>query len=180
MQKRHFMIDLETMGLKPNAAIVAIGVAHFDATGVLDRFYTPVNLQSCLDVGLTQDQSTVDWWAAQSPEAREAWDVPHAPKLEEALGLFNRWLDKHSSPATCCPWGNGSDFDLVVLKSAYEALQADPPWKFWNHHCYRTVKNLFGTVDIKRKGTHHHALDDAVNQTEHLLNMFAINRIVLS
>lgn len=179
MSKKHFMIDLETMGLQPNAAIVSIGATHFDKSGVIDRFYTPVGLQSCTDIGLTTDRSTESWWAAQSPEARAAWDVPNPPSIGDALSGFNKWLAKHSTISTTCPWGNGADFDLVVLKSAYEALHADPPWKFWNHHCFRTVKNLLGKSMQPRKGTHHHALDDAVHQTEALLEILSSRGIEL-
>jgi hypothetical protein len=44
----NLMLDLETMGNKPNAPIVAIGAVFFDpATGELGpQFYTAVNLAS--------------------------------------------------------------------------------------------------------------------------------------
>lgn len=177
--KKHFMVDLETMGLRPNAAIVSIGATHFDQFNIVDRFYTAVNLKSCLDVGLTTDQSTVDWWAQQSPEARAAWDVEGAPELVDALVAFGAWLRQHSSEQSMCMWGNGSDFDLVLLVSAYRALEAETPWKFWNHHCFRTFKNLFGDGVTVRKGTHHHALDDAVYQTEAMLHMLKVKGIIL-
>lgn len=171
--KKHIMIDLETMGLRPNAAIVSIGATHFDATSIFDKFHTPVSLKSCVDLGLVTDQGTVDWWAKQSDGARSSWDVVDAPDLMTALGKFSEWLRSHGSIAELCPWGNGADFDLVLLKSAYNALEADPPWKFWNHHCFRTVKNLFPHDDreVARAGTHHNALDDAIYQTEVLQNI---------
>jgi DNA polymerase III epsilon subunit-like protein len=172
------MIDLETMGLRPNAAIVSIGVTHFDATQIIDRFHTAVNLQSCIDAGLVTDQGTVDWWATQSQEARSSWDVPDAPPLMDALKSFGDFVRRHSSYINdVCPWGNGADFDLVLLVSAYRALDADPPWKFWNHHCFRTVKNLFPKGGTVRRGTHHNALDDAVTQTEHLQAILRDNHL---
>lgn len=177
--KSHFMLDLETMGLRPNAAIVSIGATHFNATSIIDRFHTSINLQSCLDVGLVTDQSTVNWWEKQSVEARSSWDTPDAPSLHTALSMFGDWLRKWaSSTGQIAPWGNGADFDLVLLTSAYHALDADPPWKFYNHHCFRTIKNLLPpSPEVVRKGTHHNALDDAIFQTEQLQDILKRNRL---
>lgn len=171
---KNVMIDLETMGLRPNAAIVSIGAVHFKQslsleTGlavleVVDTFHTAVSPKSCLDAGLTTDQSTVDWWAKQSTEARQSWQREDAPSLTEALTKFSAWVLEDSNDKQISPWGNGADFDLVLLKSAYYALGADPPWKFYHHKCYRTVKSLFPVAEMPRRGTHHNALDDALHQ----------------
>ena len=47
----HLMIDLETMGNKPNAPIVSIGAVFFEpSTGELgDEFYRVVSLKSSMD-----------------------------------------------------------------------------------------------------------------------------------
>lgn len=60
--KRHIMIDLETMGVRPSSAVVSIGCVEFMQTDVISVFYTPVSLESCLKAGLTTDESTVKWW----------------------------------------------------------------------------------------------------------------------
>lgn len=171
------MIDLETMGLAANAAIVSIGVVHFDQESILNEFYTPVSLQSCLDHGLTTTQSTVDWWQKQSVEARMAWQTTDAPSLTDALTKLSDFL-RQCGPDPA-PWGNGADFDLTILKSAYEALSADPPWKYWRHHCFRTVKNLFPLPMVPRTGVHHNALDDARTQTEHLHRILRTYKLTL-
>ena len=61
MPKKHIMLDLETMGLDPNAAIISIGAVHFTKDELLEEFYTAVSLKSCVDLGLTMTQSTIDW-----------------------------------------------------------------------------------------------------------------------
>lgn len=178
--KNHFMIDLETMGLKTNAAIVSIGVIRFDQTSILERFYTPISLASCLEHGLTTGQSTVDWWQKQSAEARAAWQCDDAPSLETGLTLFNQFLTSFGKPENICPWGNGVDFDLVLLNSAYKAINADVPWKYYNHHCFRTIKNMFVVGNMIRRGTHHNAMDDAEYQTQVLHRIFKVHKIILS
>jgi hypothetical protein len=175
----HFMIDLETMGIRPTSAIVSIGIAHFNQTDVLDSFYTPVNLSSCLAHGLTQDQSTVDWWAKQSIEARSAWQTDDAPTLSEALTAMYKWMVCKGSVKTNAPWGNAASFDLVLLANAFRAIEADPPWVFYNEQCYRTIKNIFKIGETPRQGTHHNALDDAFHQARHLNRILAIHKIPL-
>ena len=85
------MLDLETMGNGPDAAIVAIGAVAFDietATISPRGFYVRVDLESAIGSGGVMDPSTVIWWLQQSDEAREeitrlAGGVTEA---EEALG----------------------------------------------------------------------------------------------
>lgn len=192
---KHVMLDLETMGLRPNAAIVSIGAVHFEGVTdqslshgtvlgnndlrVVDSMHVAVSLKSCLDAGLTTDQSTVDWWSKQSAEARSSWQQEGAPTLEDALTSLSAFVRRMGSEKDVCPWGNGADFDLVLLKSAYGALGADPPWRYWNHRCYRTVKGLFPVAEIPRQGTHHNALDDAVHQVATLRQIVRTHRLRL-
>ncbi|HEE3179224.1 TPA: 3'-5' exoribonuclease, partial [Klebsiella pneumoniae] len=70
----HVMVDLETMGKKHNAPIVAIGAVVFDpATGSIgESFYKVVCLESSVNWGAVIDPSTVIWWLKQSSEARSA------------------------------------------------------------------------------------------------------------
>lgn len=180
------MIDLETMGLRPNAAIVSIGVVKFqqlpgsqlDIT-VQSTFHVSVSLKSCLDHGLTTDQSTVDWWSKQSAQARSSWQREDAPPLLEALTQLTQWMMVGCSESQNVPWGNGADFDLVLLKSAYNSISADPPWRYYNQKCFRTVKSLFPVAEVPRQGTHHNALDDAMYQTEVLRSIVRVHNLVL-
>ena len=178
--KSHFMIDLETMGIRPTSAIISIGIALFNQDTIIDTFYSPVSLQSCLLAGLTTDKSTEDWWAKQSVEARAAWQVEDAPTLPAVLSKMTAWMRSHSSQKESCPWGNGADFDLILLKNAFNAIDADPPWEFYNHHCFRTMKNMFTVGPQPRSGTHHNALDDAISQTHHLHRILTVHKLTLT
>lgn len=177
---RHCMIDLETMGLAANAAIVSIGATIFDQHQIVDRFYSPVNLDSCLNAGLSTTESTVKWWSEQSNEARNAWKTSDAPTVQIALENFYKWLKPSDiNIKQICPWGNGVDFDMVILKSAYEAINLDAPWMFYNQFCFRSLKNMFPVESIVRRGTHHNALDDAEHQTNHLHKILKVHNIKL-
>lgn len=66
-------------------------------------------------------------------------------------------------------WGNGSDFDNVILRNAYAAIGSTYPWRYNDNMCYRTIKNLAPDVKMARQGVHHNALDDARSQALHLI-----------
>src|SRR5688572_29962905 len=92
------MLDLETLGTRPGCAILSIGAVAFDRhTGALGpEFYMVVNRKSCEAKGLTQDQSTLDWWSRQSAEAKKVLaEAENAPNgLGGALVQFTAYLQK--------------------------------------------------------------------------------------
>lgn len=174
-EPRHVMLDLETLGTKSFAPVVAIGAVAFrmddsPITESTDMFYQSVTLESNFDVGLRPDPSTLKWWLTDphvTQQAREGtFNHPGACPLPQALDLFTDWLN--SRPMQL--WGNSARFDLGLLENAYKACGKNAPWSFKLERCYRTIKNLPAArvYEIPSIGTHHNALDDAVAQALHL------------
>lgn len=162
----HVMIDLETMGTRPDAPIVAIGAVKFDAERIRDEFYVNVNLKSAVEEGGAKiDPDTVMWWMKQDDEARGALERD-CVGVTIALYKFREWLKPHDPEGV---WGNGATFDNVLLGESYRRIGLTAPWPFWADRCYRTVKNLYPDVPLVRSGTHHNAVDDARTQAEHLI-----------
>lgn len=177
MSRIDIMLDLETAGQGPDAAIVAIGAVQFDrdAGTIGERFYAPVDLASAVAAGGIIDPSTVSWWLRQSDAARGELTRP-ALQIGSALDAFATWLRRLGDPDMAEVWGNGAAFDNVILVNAYERLGQPAPWKFWNDRCYRSFKAVFPMVKIERTGTHHNALDDAEHQARHLIEIFRAMR----
>lgn len=180
--KVHVMVDLETLGTEPGCQILSIGAVVFDTSGLGQEFYSPINLASQAAFGLTTNQATVDWWATQSDEAKKVLkDAEVCPQgIQEVLSLFSSWLAgvaaynaEHGSNDKLKIWGNGSDFDNMILGKAYELAGIERPWKFYNNRCFRTLKGLFPHVRAERQGTHHNALDDAKYQAGLAVRMLA-------
>lgn len=168
------MIDLETMGNGPDAAIIAIGAVVFDidAQTIGDRFHVIVDRQSSVNAGGVIDPSTIIWWMQQSDQARRVFNGSENFHIAEALQLFNRFINsKTSGKKYLRVWGCGSDFDNVILSSAYRRLYLEIPWLFWNNRCYRTVKTLHPDIKMERTGTHHNTVDDAESQARHLIQI---------
>lgn len=167
------MVDLETMGTGPTAAIIAIGAVVFDDYAVSSSYYQTVSLGSSVSVGLTMDPSTVMWWMAQSDAARGEFATSGQVEITEALATFSVWLAKNVGDREVEIWGNGASFDNVILRNAYETVGRAVPWMFWADRCYRTMKAMRPDIRMERTGTHHNALHDAESQAEHLIRIFA-------
>jgi len=165
-QVRHAMLDIETLGKGNNAAILSIGATIFNpfTDDIYDTFYVAVDPESCQQLGLTLDASTVMWWMDDARSiARSNMLKEERVDLPSALYGFTDWL-REDMPV----WGNGATFDNVIITSAFNACRLEKPWKFWNDKCYRTLKGLAPEVKLQRVGTYHNALDDAISQTKHM------------
>lgn len=171
------MIDLETMGNKPNAPIVAIGAVFFDpATGELgQQFYTAVNLASELAAGAVPDGDTINWWLKQSSEARAAITDDQAKHISETLQALTNFATRNSDqPKYLKVWGNGAAFDNVILRGAYERCGVPPCWNWFNDLDVRTMVNLGRRIgfdpkrDMPFDGERHNALADAIHQAQYV------------
>jgi exodeoxyribonuclease VIII len=171
------MIDLETMSTRPNAAIVAIGAVEFDIKSLSTgrAFYRVVDLDSSIRSGGEVDADTILWWLRQSEPARLALlqDTEH---ISTVLVAFSTWIRESGLESDAIRvWGNGSDFDNVILASAYRRWNITLPWKFFNNRCFRTFKSIHHDIKTERVGTAHNALDDAMHQARHLLAIESAN-----
>lgn len=173
----HLMIDLETMGNKPGAPIVAIGAVFFDPhTGAIgSEFYSPVNLSSAMEQGAKPDGDTIIWWLKQSAEARTAICVDDAPHIAAVLSDLNHFINRNSgNPRYLKVWGNGANFDNVIIRGAYERAGHICPWQFWNDSDVRTIVMLGREINIDPKrdmpfdGVAHNALADARHQAKYV------------
>lgn len=163
-------LDLETMDKKPSSAIISIGACYFDRyTGEIgETFHQKVNLQSCIDVGLTVSADTLMWWLQQDEEAREKL------KGNENERHLSAVLDNLSYFMRDCQmvWGNGATFDNCILENAFNQLGHEAPWKFWNSRDLRTLVDVGLELgidpknDLEFEGVRHDALSDAIHQAK--------------
>ena len=173
----HVMLDLETMGKGPEAAIVAIGAVAFDieTAAISPRgFYVRVDLKSAVEAGGVMDPDTVIWWLQQSEAARAeiTRDDIERRLIVNALLDFSHWLKTEAGGEDSRIWGNGAAFDNVILRRAYQRLPLAVPWSHWNDRCYRTIKGLYGRdIKIERTGVHHHDSFDTMQR--HVLRALA-------
>ena len=174
----HVMVDLETMGKKHNAPIVAIGAVVFDpATGSIgESFYKVVCLESSVNWGAVIDPFTVIWWLRQSSEARSAIVNDDAIPLQDALLQFREFVSDNVAGGSkkAQVWGNGASFDNSILRSSYDCIAEDYPWEYWNDRDVRTMVELGQAISFDPKttipfeGSRHNALADAIHQARYV------------
>lgn len=175
----HAMPDLETVGTGSRAPIIAIGAVAFDPiAGTLgSEFYVNVDLQSCLDVGAVVDGGAFYFWLQQTEAARRALYGDRVP-IQLALQWYSTWLKglKEREEQRVLMWGNGAGFDNVILENHYAMCGMEPPWKFYENRCFRTLRQEYPDIEMVRIGEAHNALDDAKTQANHAIKLYAFKR----
>lgn len=157
------MLDLETLGTNPGCVITQIGVCAFDAKAGIDN--APSKLihvapQSALDLGMHVSWGTIAWWLTQNEDARIAmaskqprWSLP------DALKTLDEWIGHYCSVGFRI-WGNGSNFDVVLLEDAYRRVKRKPVWDFRNIRDMRTIVDLCPSdLKVKPEVAHNAAAD---------------------
>lgn len=170
--KQQIIVDLETLGKKPGAVILSIGAAKFGHGEILDTFYERINIESSLKHNFEVDAPTILWWMEQNDEARREICQP-GKDISSVLENFRAYVGNEGAEI----WGNGADFDNVLLSYAYNRLEMRCPWTHRDNRCYRTLKNLCPQIELVREGCHHNALDDAISQAKHLMEILEYLKI---
>lgn len=174
------MLDLETLGTRAGCSILSIGAAEFGRDGIKSTYYGVISRKTCREIGLIEEQDTLEWWVRQDLAARAVLSdaaALNSPPIGEALYRFGSvWLSsllpiQDIARKGLQIWGNGADFDLPILAHAYKVCGQAVPWAPYNGRCYRTLKNLMPGIVLNRTGTHHNALEDAKDQAEHAVRL---------
>jgi hypothetical protein len=137
----NFVLDLETLGTRPNSAILQIGITCIETKQTLGIQIGEAIASTNEFFGV--DAATYDWWLKQDEAVREqvfATGLSHP----EALLAIDRWVWEQAA-ATNVPldyaivWANDPEFDCVILKNAYGTYTTPYPFNFRNHRSFRTL-----------------------------------------
>ena len=178
----HIMLDIETLDTAQSAVVLSIGAVVFDpfSKQLGEKFYVEFtnDLDTQQRVGRTVSAATATWWMQQGAAAKQIFADP-APegvrRVSTAQGLteFASFIARNGGKEAQL-WGNGADFDNVIVGSLFDSFGLTKPWSYSKNRCYRTMKRLFGeNVKLHRQGVHHNGLDDAITQAVHLQEIFA-------
>lgn len=173
MQK-HLMLDVETLGTDPRSVILSLGAVLFTEEKIEAGFYCTLDVNEQLKVYKRQvSAETLSWWLDQGAAARSVIDAPEKIALGDGLQRLIEWLETTTDTNSLLVWANGASFDLPLLATAFSDTNLKAPWRFWNERCFRTLKAMARSVPApERAGTHHNAVDDAIFQATHLINIW--------
>jgi 3' exoribonuclease, RNase T-like len=171
-QQYHVMLDIETMGTGHDAAIVSIGAVKFDADKLIgDTFYHKVDLASSMEQGGSVTADTIKWWLKQKEAAQgEIYSVnKEKHSLHAALSALAMYITPAGYGELVGVWGNGVNFDNLIVASAYKSVGLQLPWSYRHDRCYRTVMSIVDKPNVATVGTAHKAVDDAEYQARCLI-----------
>lgn len=167
------MIDLETLGTRPDAAILSIGACMFDRKrGVLGRtFY----VRCAPDLSeYSVDYNTFKFWMEQSEPARAALFYCAVPLYKAAREFIAFWAVAASEKTRV--WALPAAFDIPIMENMLrKELKMSPPWHYSAPRCCRT---LFDVFNIKKEDrikpeVEHDALSDAKAQAETAIKAYS-------
>lgn len=175
-KKKHFMIDIETLGTGLDSIIACIAVVPFNPeTGHVGKGVEwRLSVDDGAKLGFKMDCDTVAWWEKQSDAAREQLDGELL--VRSAILSVMDWFGKRGDKDLICVWGNGAKFDLGLLTMHFERLDYghELPWNYDNELDVRTLVRLGRAVGYDPKntmdfeGVRHSALDDAKHQAKYV------------
>ena len=161
------MIDLETLGTRPDAVILTLGAIKFDpfkpdvepGPGI----YFRLDIENQLALGRTVDDSTIDWWGQQDPKVREEamGDLEGETRVDVAKLKYE--LNKFLVGVDYI-WAQGPAFDIVILEDLYRSQGWGFPWHFWQIRDSRTLFGVHGDPREKGRDQAHNALMDCYYQ----------------
>ena len=188
------MLDFESMSLKENAVLLSLGACVFDpATGEIGaQFYAAIDPRT--QPGRDIDPGTVLWWMQQDQAARDkitestkaadrlidgieegvsdeeenAVYAAAAHPIQNVARAFLIFVEELGEDVEC--WSNGA-VDHAWLESMFQYSGFKNPIKFWMQRDYRTLKALYPDVKAEDYGVAHNALDDAIKQAKHLIDI---------
>lgn len=169
----HLVIDIETTGTQAGCCILSIALVPVGIPEI-EPFYSCIDHLSSLDEGFKDDEETLLWWNKQKREVQEE-AFSGTRSIKSVLESMAFYIDCVSDLGNkkLYMWGNGKDFDNVILSAAYKKLSMKQPWDFRNNRCYRDLAAYYPWVDKVKPEIPHHALYDAKAEAAHLEKIFA-------
>ena len=173
------MLDIETLGQGVGCAIISVAaVPFFKPDGKIGErsFHMNVDLQSCLDIGLSIDSDTLSWWMKKSDLFLRLQDSTYT--LKGVLLALTRFIRSECTEDVRV-WGRGPSFDQAILRDAYIRHDEELPWRFPRERCVRTY--LCGYEERLKKnfqnhGEAHHPVDDCIHQ---IRSMAKVQNLIL-
>lgn len=165
---KHVMIDIETLGIENDAAVLSVAAVQFDGSTQGESIsYTCSVEDVALQSTRSTSASTLAWWFRQSEEARSQvlLDNPVSSPPNMAWGQFKVLLEGFLADKYV--WANGPDFDIDILS---DLLGYNPGSHelvpFHKRRCVRTIKELVPKDARPERTGAHVALDDCLYQIE--------------
>lgn len=170
------MIDWETMGTGPRAAVVQLGAVRFNSISgeICPRtFLMDVDLVSSINAGAYADHGTQDWWRERGG-FKPSGSLTNPPRdVRTVIGNFYVWANRPKRV-----WAQGPSFDVAIMEYHCHCLRVDVPWDYHAARDTRTVYDLARQMGWEKPAEEvaHQALEDCQAQVRTLMSALAVVR----
>ena len=171
----NFMLDIETLGTKPDAAIVQMAIVAFDR-----ETFEPKDSGICVNVDpdlnkYSVDMDTIRFWMNQNEEARSSVFID-AYYVRVGLSEISDYYYIHTRDIDTPIWSMPPSFDQVILGNAFRTEGVKIPWHYRSPRDMRTIIDLAGLKkeEIVKADISHNALSDCHAQIKTLKKCFDI------
>jgi len=141
----NLMLDVETLGTSPRAALLQVGAVAFDPLGDIQRPKRAVQVNVDLDDAMANggevNGSTFIWWLKQSEEARSSICAPGATNVETAMRVLDVFWKENACEAV---WAHGSVFDVPIVEHYMRRVGVKVPWRYSQ---IRDTRTLFAMAE---------------------------------
>lgn len=191
------MLDLETLGKRPESVVLQIGLCvhlepkHTRGMGDFVCLDVHVDRDHQYIAGRTDDESTWRWWMEDgrwekySRRMDEVVSVDGPPmKMREACEMVLGFLRDYEFGPDDEIWCNGMDFDFPILQSFFATARRSlpegqgehlvVPWEYWQQRDLRTLRYALAKrrgYKRERGAVAHDAALDALAEMRELLEL---------
>lgn len=141
--KKNFdvMVDIETLGTKPDSTVFQIAAAVFDIkTGELQETFNMTADISCSKPVV--DGSTIKWWLETDKELFAKLLSSGNCSEDYMFQQFHVWMEELAKKGDIRLWGNGILFDNNFIRTHFEMSGLKYPVKYNNDRDVRTILQL--------------------------------------
>lgn len=181
----HFVFDIETYGIKDDAAIIQIGfvIVEPNINGQLQKTKgwsaaIDVESQIAANVG-NQEPKTIEFWEQNKQALGQILNEQINPRVEfnDAVETITNIVDQYRQQYDAVYfWSRGPDFDYRLISKHIAAMMNEKPfWNYWEVRDIRTIANPL-IMNCGYTKNNHDAYQDALNEADDLIK--AINAIV--
>jgi len=174
----HVMIDIETLGTRPDAVVLSVGAVAFRPFATTGEFVLveKAEFHRFLDIdeqvrdGRTIDVDTIKFWLHNKGTLVSILLEEQNSQFDMLSGL-RQFLEVYKPKRL---WARGPQFDQVILENMISANNLPPLWEYWRWMDMRTLVRISDAVICEDDASairqmtgprvKHDALDDAKNQ----------------
>lgn len=172
----HAMLDIETLGTKPNSPVLSAAVVFFNPrTGQIfeqELFLFDPEQQPGREINF----STMKWWMGQTTKARAHWSQADFPDIDDEIERFVKFCGTHGTQTKW--WGNSPAFDQIIMESLLNDFDWFPPWKYWNWRDVRTIRHFLQDKTAPANNNAHNPISDCIAQIESVVRFYTEQTMV--